>query len=188
MNNNDFYFLGTNKEGKKVWLEKPRWDCGWYWGFGYLETMRGNREPSKAIDIDMHTHWDSCVRDSHRNAYDWFELEFGKTLTDSFNSKVKKEKGVKYCRFTNSQLWTLCELIETVYTLKETAEVLGRGGSHYTTNPCADIIQNKAERDRINSEVLPAIFAEIGKLFDEVDKAETPSKPIRGSGWQQPND
>jgi hypothetical protein len=106
----------------------------------------------------------------------------------SFDSKVKKEKGVKYCRFTNSQLWTLCELMETVYSLKEAAEVLGRGGSHYTTNPCADIIQNKAERDRINSEVLPAIFAEIGKLFDEVDKAEKPSKPIRGSGWQQPND
>lgn len=188
MNTENFYLLGTNKEGRKVWLEKPRWDCGWYWGFGYLETMRGNREPSKAIDIELHTHWDSCVGRSRLNAYDWFQAEFGKTLTDSFNSKVKKEKGVKYCRFTSRQLWTLCELMATFYTLKETAEVLGRGGSHYTENPCASVIQNKAERDRINSVVLPAIFAEIGTIFDEVDKAETPSIPFQGFGWKQPND
>jgi hypothetical protein len=35
-------------------------------------------------------------------------------------------------------------------------------------------------------EIIPAIFIEIGKIFDEADKVETPSKPIQGSGWIAP--
>ena len=186
MNTEQYYLVGTNEDNQKVWLEKPKWECGWYWGFGYLQTMSGNREPSKAKDIESHTHWDSSVHDSKKNAFDWFVSQFGKTTTDIFDSPVKREKGVKYCRFTNKQLWRLCELMDTVYTLREAAEVLGRGKSHYGENPCQDIIMSTDECDRINSKVLPAIFIEIGKIFDEADKVETPSKPIQGSGWIAP--
>ena len=55
--------------------------------------------------------------------------------------------------------------MQSAYTLKETAETLGRGGSHLTKNPCADIIKNEAEVKRINEIVLPAIFAEIEKIL-----------------------
>ena len=89
------------------------------------------------------------------------------------------------CRFTDKQLWTLCELMETAYTLRATAEVLGRGGSNYGKNPCANVIKNTREAKRINSKVLPAIFEEIGKIFDEADKAEKPSKPFQGIGWRE---
>lgn len=44
-------YLGISKvgfsEGEGVSLEKHKWDCGWYWGFGYI----GNR--------NLHTHFDS---------------------------------------------------------------------------------------------------------------------------------
>ena len=63
------------------------------------------------------------------------------------------------------KLWLFCELAQTAYSLKETAEVLGRGGSHYTDNPCKEIVKNQVEVERLNQEVLPAIFAEISKLF-----------------------
>ena len=57
--------------------------------------------------------------------------------------------------------------MKTFYILKETAEVLGRGGAHYTSNPCKDIIVNNEEVKRINEVVLPSIFAEIEKLLTE---------------------
>jgi hypothetical protein len=49
--------------------------------------------------------------------------------------------------------------------LRETAEVLGRGGSHYTTNPLSEIIKNPAEVERINKVILPRIFEEIYKIL-----------------------
>lgn len=65
----------------------------------------------------------------------------------------------------DADLWTFCELVQTFYTLKETAEVLGRGGSNYTRNPCDKIIMNKEETKRINERVLPAIFDELEDLL-----------------------
>jgi hypothetical protein len=56
-------------------------------------------------------------------------------------------------------------LVLTAYTLKNTAEVLGRGGSHMTNNPCKDLIINKDEVTRINNIVLPQIFYELYKLL-----------------------
>jgi hypothetical protein len=91
---------------------------------------------------DVHFHLDGVAKEHNTNMFDALRLEFGDTLT------IKDDK----------DLWTFCELMRTAYTLKETAEVLGRGGSHYTTNPCADIVKNTAETERINGVVLPAIF------------------------------
>lgn len=187
MNTNDYYYLGRDiKTKRKIWLQKPSWDCGWYWGFGFLQAMQGDREPSKARDIDCHTHWDSRVAESHTNAHDWFIATFGKPTTDMWGNPNKAKKGVQMCRFTDKQVWTLCELMKTAYTLRETAEVLGRGKSNYSENPCVKVIKNTREAKRINSKVLPAIFAEIGKIFDEADKVAEPSKPIRGAGWSEP--
>ncbi len=122
-------------DGNNIWLSAPSWDCGWYWGFGYL----GNR--------DCHYHIDGL--DKYKNMFDAIKEHFGESLT------IKDDK----------KLWTFCELIATFYALKETAEVLGRGGSHYTTNTCADIIKNKKEANRINDEVMPAIFHELSELL-----------------------
>jgi predicted CopG family antitoxin len=114
--------------GDSIYLRAPAWDCGWYWGFGYL----GNK--------DCHYHLDGL--DKNKNLFDAIKAHFGDSLT------ITDEK----------DLWSFCELIATFYSLKETAEVLGRGGSHYTNNPVSNIIKNEAEAKRINDIVLPSIF------------------------------
>ena len=37
------YLLGKNEEDRNVSLVKASWDCGWYWGFGYVQSYN-NRE------------------------------------------------------------------------------------------------------------------------------------------------
>lgn len=139
----EIYLLGKDKEGILYWLEEPQWDCGWYWGCGYVETYTNNRNPSIARDINSHQHFDGLFFSKNKNGYDSFK-EFFEEITVS-----------------DKELWTLMELMKTIYTLKETAEVLGRGGSHYTMNPCKDIIKNAEEVMRINEVVLPALFKEV---------------------------
>ena len=140
-------FIGV-RDGKKIYLSAPSWDCGWYWGFGYL----GNKNCHYHVDgLTKHESYDfdkKVWKYEFTNLFDGFKKHFGSSLI-----------------VRDSQLWTLCELFQTFYTLKETAEVLGRGGAHYTTNPCKDIIINTEEVTRINTVVLPAVFEAIYKIL-----------------------
>ena len=124
-------------DGKNIYLSAPSWDCGWYWGFGYL----GNK--------DCHYHVDGMNKD--KNLYDAFIEHFGDTFI------IKEEKDI----------WTLCELFKTFYVLKDTCEVLGHGGAHYTTNPLSDLIKNTKEVKRINENVMPQIFDKIYELLNK---------------------
>jgi len=140
-------FIGIH-DNEKIYLSAPSWDCGLCWGFGYI----GNKNCHYHIDgLTKHESYDfgkKCFTYEFTNLYDGFKKHFG-------NSLIVRD----------SQLWTLCELLKTFYILKETAEVLGRGGSHYTNNPCSELITNKDEVTRINTTVLPAIFEEIYKIL-----------------------
>lgn len=140
--------LGT-VDGKRIFLTAPSWDCDWYWGFGYI----GNNHSHYHIDglkkIETYNRETKSLNYEFVNLYDGLKRHFG----DSF--VVKNDKDI----------WTLAELFATFYALKETAEVLGRGGSHYTTNPAQALIINKDEVERINSIVLPQIFEEIYKIL-----------------------
>lgn len=139
--------LGYNDD-EPIYLSPPSWDCGWYWGFGYL----GNRNCHYHIDgltkIEKYNSDAKVFTTKSVNLYDGFIEHFGNTL------KVRK-----------SDLWTLVELFSTFYKLRDTAEVLGRGGSHYTTNPVKDLIINTDEVTRINNVVLPQVFEEIYKIL-----------------------
>lgn len=75
------YLLGRDQEGNKRWLAAPSWDCGWYWGFGYIETYQQNWSPEKARDISEHTHFDSLFLNNPRqNGYDAFIGFFKETV------------------------------------------------------------------------------------------------------------
>lgn len=128
--------LGT-VNNESIFLSPPSWDCGWYWGFGYL----GNK--------NCHYHLDELNKDY--NLYDGIKNHFG----DSFIIK------------DDDDIWTFAELIQTFYNLQESAEVFGRGGSHYTTNPCKDIIINKEVVTTINNIIIPTIFEEIYKILNK---------------------
>ena len=153
-------YIGKNND-EKIYLSAPSWDCNWYWGFGYL----GNKNCHYHIDgLTKHENYNfekKCYEYEFTNLFDGFKKHFGSSLI-----------------VRDSQLWTLVELFSTFYKLRETAEVLGRGGAHYTNNPCKDIIINKEEVDRINNIVLPNIFEAIYKILIPAQDNETINKQL----------
>ena len=129
-------------DGEPIYLSAPSWDCGWYWGFGYI----GNS--------NRHYHIKGLNKDKHgreTNLHDGIINHFG----DSFVIKGDTER------------WKFAELFRSFYVLKEVAEVYNRGGGHYTKNPCESLIKNRDEYERINKIVLPAIFEEIYLLIEQ---------------------
>ena len=64
------FLMGRNQYGQLLWLEAPSWDCGWYWGFGYLETS------------DSHTHVDTSLMKDVSNIFESKEL-----VDKTFNEK-----------------------------------------------------------------------------------------------------
>jgi hypothetical protein len=132
-------FIIGKRDEEYIFLKAPSWDCDWYWSFGYL----GNR--------DCHYHLDTINKDT--NLFDTLKEHFGESLT------ITDDK----------DLWTFCELSMSAYALKETAEVLGRGGVHYASNPASETIKNEEEVKRINEIVLPEIFEEIHKIISKYE-------------------
>ena len=127
------YLLGKGEDGSYYWLKKSTWDCDWYWGMGYVRTYTNNKNPERAKDIKTHQHFNGLFfNNRNMNGYDAFKNFFEETV------------------LSDRELWQLLELFKTAYLLKETADVLGHGGSNYTTNICKNIIINKDEVDRIN--------------------------------------
>lgn len=145
--NKDIYLLGQDADGINYWLEAASWECDWYWGFGYIETYTNNNNPSRARDIESHSHFDSLGAKENKNLYDAFKEKFIVTP------------------LSDKELWTLCELMKSFYIAKKYAEMLHTGGAHYTTNPCKDIIRNDEEYTRINKIVIPAIYKEVYALL-----------------------
>ncbi len=119
------------------YLAAPSWDCDWYWGFGYLQNK------------DIHHHVDGLGKTHNAHMFDALKKEYGDSLT------IKDDK----------DLWTFCELMYTFYTLKKYAELCHQGGSHTTTNPCADILTLPEREKEINHVTLPAIFDALNDLL-----------------------
>lgn len=139
-------FFGKRKEDNtSIYISKPTWDCGWYWSFGYL----GNN--------NEHYHLSSYQIKNHM-----FNLENGKFkfIAEQRNKHMYDCLLEDYELSDNikDNLWVFCELALTIYALKETAEILNRGGYHTTENPCKDVIINPDEVKRINEIVLPVLL------------------------------
>lgn len=123
--------LGVTEDAEPIYLYRPSWDCGWYWGFGYI----GNDE--------LHTHL-NCLGDSHM-----------------FNN-IKRF--LPTLEMSDKDLWVFCEVAQTVYTLRQMADLLHTGGSRITRNPCQALLKKPEWYTHINYELIP-------KLIDEMYKA-----------------
>lgn len=137
-----YYLLGMDENKVKYYLEKGKFECGWYWSGGYIETFNRNKS-----DINLHTHYDTGEVNGLRFSY-----------YDDF------DKIFKVCTLTESEKWKFHELMRTFYTAKEAMEMSYRGGSHVTTNPLSDLIQNKAVYDHYNN-LIEKIHEELDKLL-----------------------
>lgn len=121
--------------GRSILFRRPLFYCNWYWGFGYL----GNRDCHYHLD-SLHT-FDWQNKDmQNKTLYDQLKLHFGDTLTIT----------------DDRDLWKFCEIVRTIYTLRKTADLFYLGGSHFTTNPDAELLKNPEEWKRINEVLIPA--------------------------------
>ena len=135
--------FGTTKDGTPIYISKPKFDCGWYWSFGYLGNKNMHYHLSAYQDKDQHFQTD--------DGFKCFTEKRNKNMFDCLTEDYTLTTAIK------ENLWTVCELALSIYTLKEAAEVLGRGGSHMTTNPCKDTIINTDEVTRLNEIVIPEL-------------------------------
>jgi hypothetical protein len=114
---------GTFADGEQVFLEKHKWNCEWYWGFGYL----GNS--------CCHFHFDSILKDS-------------KTADELF----KKTKHIKR-PFSNKDWWILRDLFKQAYALKRAAEIYQYGGHQTTLEDVTDILKNAEKAKQLNADL-----------------------------------
>lgn len=144
--NKDLYFLGTDENGVNYWLEAAKWNCGWYWGGGYVETYTSN-DPERSRDINSHQHFDSLFFKGPECCKNEFDKMFVKSP------------------FTDSEKWQICELMKSFYIARNYSDMLHSGGAHITTNPAKDTIQNQSEYDRINKIVIPEILEKLYEIL-----------------------
>lgn len=144
------YLIGSDKQGVLYWLEEATFDCNWFWGIGYVETFACNQNPELSRDINSHQHLSGIFdKNQNANAYDNFKAFFSDHV------------------LTDKEVWKFVELSKALYKIREYSDLLHIGGSHYTENPCSDIIKNDSEYKRINDVVIPAVLKEIYKLLGE---------------------
>lgn len=116
---------GTCADGENLWLEKHKWDCGWYWAFGYV----GNK--------NCHFHFDSLlyIKDGKGS------IKY--TASDLFQST----------EITDREWWLMRDLFTQAYALKKAAEVYQHGGHQMFKAGVTDIIANKERADQINADL-----------------------------------
>ena len=147
------YLLGKDADGTKYFLLQPSWDCEWYCGFGYVRTYTNNANPQRSKYMKSHQHFDGLFfNDPNEDCFRKFRRFFVPPY-------VLPEKDI----------WTLLELMKSVYIASEYAEMLFVGGAYLTTNPVAEIIKCKEEWERINQEIIPALMGQVAQLLSPVE-------------------
>ncbi len=139
------FLLGRDSEGVKYWLEEAKWECKWYWGFGYIETYTRNNDPAHSKDISSHQHADNFMSE-------WF--------TEWNGSKPRLVERT----FTDKEGWELSELFQQFYLLREAAEYFGRGKAN-----CADtkikLFKKPELVNEINEDRMPVIIDRIYSIL-----------------------
>ena len=138
----DKIFLGTGAKGEgRLYLEKHQWDCGWYWGFGYI----GN--------AGVHTHIEFLIK--RREKYDRYWVD----VSHQFKSTW----------ITQDQWWILRDLFISAYAFKRAAEVYRYGG-HQTEAANTFRILNSERAADINRD-LEVLLERIWILLTEWKQA-----------------
>ena len=143
------YLLGTFEDGPNFWLKEPTWDCGWYWGFGYVSTYQS------------HQHYDGlCFK-----KYEYYDHKKGCFQQGEYIHKLSDRPDVVACSLIEREQWILSDLMKMAYTLKKTAELYRQGNAHLTSHGLVPQLKRPDREKEINEIELPAIFAQIEKLL-----------------------
>lgn len=141
------YLLGKDKDGINYWLVAPSWDCGWYWGFGYVRTYTNNRCPEKSKDMRSHQHFGHLFLNENASARDAFKDFFAETP------------------LTDDEIWQLVDYMKTFYTLKSVAQLFKYGHSWQSEKAKIDALENEETADLVNKSWLPEVFKRIEALL-----------------------
>lgn len=165
--NKDIYLLGKDQEGQLYWLESPSWDCGWYWGFGYIETYTNNRRPDLARDINSHSHFEGFLWGNDKTS----EFKDGKWVENhlDYHHHINQSSLLAETVLTDNESWELSDLMKRFYTLKEAAEIFHTGSAHLTSSNSCDST-NKHIENQINKIELPKIFKRVLEILTPADK------------------
>jgi len=159
----DIFLLGKNAEGKLVWLEAPKWDCEWYWGFGYIEVYTNSNNPERARDIQSHSHFSGLVGQQEYYDYEKSCYRKGKYIHNVYDSPELVET-----TFTEKQGWELSELFAEFYLLQKMAEYTHRSPAscNLTTSPVTqDAEKMKLWHEDINKIMIPKITAKVIEML-----------------------
>lgn len=142
---NTYYLLGIDEDGEKYYLQRGKFDCGWYWSGGYINTF--NRKKS---DISLHTHY----KTGEVNGNKFSDI----TSQDSGFNKI-----FKLTTLTEDEKWTFHELMRTFYIMRDAMDLSHRGG--------ANISSKKPLKEQIqNTDVYEHYKKLIAQLHKELDK------------------
>lgn len=151
------YLLGEDSNGIKYWLEEPKWECDWYWGFGYVETYLNNDNPTKSKDISSHQHIKTSFLGKQGKDY----------IHNLFDSPLLHK-----ITFSKKEGWILSELFEEFYLLQKMAEYC-----HAKPKPSCNISSSVVDNsmhiigwyNTINKNMIPTITAKIIELLSPND-------------------
>jgi len=154
-------YLGKLKDGSNinVYLTGFKWDCGWYWGGGYIET------------VDMHTHFGGCFLDTvdvrghslGNFVSPWYKGYSPETATVINNGASVWEDlslFLDFPQFTPNEWWRIKDLYKQFYIYRDAAEAFQYGG-------------HCASEGRASDELKPKMAALINKHIETVIIPET---------------
>lgn len=154
------YLLGADPNNKWIWLEEATWDCGWYWGFGYLETYTNHRKPSMSSDIRSHQHFDGFLWGKDK-VYDFDKKTF---VCDEYHHHWNESSLITATTLSKEESWQLSDLMKSYYTLREASDIFHSGSSHLCSVKGCDLI-SQAMYDEINKVLMPRIFEQVYKIL-----------------------
>jgi hypothetical protein len=165
------YLLGIDQEGTKYWLEEPKWDCGWYWGFGYIESYTNNDNPSLSRDINSHQHWEGTLQELN---IPMMLVGYKGVSYINWNKEVLERKEYVHNPYDNPYLvektfnekegWELGELFAQFYFLKQAAEMFNRGKA-YISNTIIPLWKDDNKVKEINEIIIPNVTKRILEIL-----------------------
>lgn len=163
----DIYLLGEDETGTRYWLEAPKWDCGWYWGFGYVETYTNNNNPSISRDISSHQH----INSSFMGQMEKYDFEKSAFVKGEYVHNIYDAPLLDKTTFSESEGWKLSELFKQFYLLREMADFTHKDkpGCHVTESPVDHGNMSKLNK-HINEEMIPLITAKIIEILSPENK------------------
>ena len=117
------------------------------------------------IEYNLEPEYENCLDEINRikkrnENFEWEEIKKFKNSFDGLWETYGFPEDYK-------EKWDqLVDYMKTFYTLKETAELFGRGYSYYTERAKINELQNTEMAKKINKEILPKLFERVYALLE----------------------